>query len=259
LSNKNVFRNKESSIFDHLTNQKYMKRYLLILLFAAFLCSCGNNAEPGSSGGSSDVNVSNSPDTIKVDRVANRDMMIILSILPDTLSKSFQWTRTQRGTMRESVEKNGFLVDSNEVFKSVNLFKNNHIDLTLPYGKFLLTTYQIRDGHYVIVTVETSKEKQTVHAYELYKSSAAELNLDELLGKYSLNFMADPSNQTCLGMLYDKNPIFNFSISEDDTLTIKISNYDEGNAKGCLKGNLMTLKFNSKQMPFDLQEISWED
>jgi hypothetical protein len=236
-----------------------MKRCLLIFLFASVICSCKNNSKPGSSGDSSNVNISVSPDTINVDRVANRDMMIILSILPDTLSKSFNWTRTQRGIMRESVEKNGFLVDSNEVFKTVNIFKNNHIDLTLPNGKFLLTTYQIRDGHYVIVTVETVNQRQTVHAYELYKSSAAELNLDELLGKYSLNFMADASNQACLGMLYDKNPIFNFTISEDDMLKIKINNYNEGNAKGCLKGNLMTLKFNSKQMPFDLQEVSWEN
>lgn len=236
-----------------------MKRYLLFLLFTATLYSCKNNSKPGASEDSSNVGISVSPDTINVDRMANRDMMIILSILPDTLSKSFQWTRMQRGTMRESVEKNGFLVDSNEVFKTVNIFKNNHIDLTLPDGKFLLTTYQIRDGHYVIVTVETVKERQTVHAYEVYKSSAAELNLDELLGKYSLNFMVDPSNQTCLGMLYDKNPIFNFTISEDDTLKIKINNYKEGNAKGCLKGNLMTLKFNNKKMPFDVQEISWDN
>lgn len=236
-----------------------MKRYLLVLLFTAFLCSCKNNSKPGSTGDSSNVNISVKPDTINVDRVANRDMMIILSFLPDTLTKSFQWTRMQRWIMRESVEKNGFLVDSNEVFKTVNIFKNNYIDLTLPNGKFQLTTYQIRDGHYVIVTVETFKEKQTVHAYEIYKSSASELNLDELLGKYSLNFMVDPSNQTCLGMLYDKNPIFNFTISDGDMLKIKINNYEEGNAKGCLKGNLMTLKFNRKKMPFDLQEISWEN
>jgi hypothetical protein len=194
-----------------------------------------------------------------VDRIANRDMMIILSILPDSLSKSFQWTRAQRGQMRKSVEKHGYMIDSNEVFQSVNSFKNNHINLTLPNGKFLLTTYQISDGHYVILTVETVKEKQSVRAYELYKSSAADLSLDELLGKYSLSYMADPSSQSCLGMLFEKNPDFDFLISDDDKVRIKIKNYAEDNSKGCLKGNLMTLKFNRVKMPFDIESISWEN
>jgi hypothetical protein len=151
------------------------------------------------------------------------------------------------------------LVDSNEVFKSVNAFKNNHIDLNLPEGKFLMTTYQISDGHYVILTVETVKEKQTVQAYELYKSSAALLSLNDLLGKYSLSFMVDPSSQSCLGMLYDNNPDFDFMISADDKVMIKIKNYDKDNSKGCLKGNLLTLKFNKVTMPFDMESISWEN
>lgn len=237
-----------------------MKRYLpLFLLLTVVVYSCGDNPKSGSSFNDLSGKTIIIPDTIKVDRVANRDMMIILSILPDTLCKSFKWTRAQRGTMRESVEKNGYLVDSSSVFKSVNMFKNNHIDLTLPAGSFLLTTYQIRDGYYVIITVENIKSRQTVHAYELYKFSSAALNLDELLGKYSLSYMVDPSSQSCLGMLYDKNPNFDFLISADDKVKIKINNYDEDDSKGCLKGNLLTLKFNKIKMPFDIESITWED
>jgi hypothetical protein len=237
-----------------------MKRFLpIFFILGALLSSCGDQTKSGSSTQDTSSKTNVTPDTIKVDRAANRDMMIILSILPDTLSKSFKWTRAQRGRMRESVEKHGYLLDSNEVFKSVNAFKNNHIDLTLPEGKFLMTTYQISDGHYVIVTIETVKERQTVHAYELYKSSAAGLDLNELLGKYSLSYMVDPSSQSCLGMLYDKNPDFEFMISEDDTVKIKIKNYTEDNSKGCLKGNLMILKFNRLKMPFDIESISWID
>ncbi|MEJ7559432.1 MAG: hypothetical protein WKF66_14075 [Pedobacter sp.] len=237
-----------------------MKRFLpLFLLLTVLLCSCKNSSKSTSSTSKSDATIKIVPEEINVDRTANRDMMIILSILPDTLSRAVQWTRAQRGYMRRSVEQNGYLVDSNEVFKSVNIFKNNHIDLNMPDGRFLLTTYQISDGHYVILTVETIKEKQTVKAYELYKSSAAALSLDDLLGKYSLSYMVDPSNQSCLGMLYDKSPDFDFLISENDEVKIKIKNYSEDDSKGCLKGNLLTLKFNRVKMPFDITSLTWEN
>lgn len=260
MTNKIVFFAIKNLVSWTFKPEHYMKRYLpLFLLLAILVYSCDYNSKSGSSIKEPSSKTIVIPDTIKVDRVANRDMMIILSILPDTLSKSFKWTRAQRGAMRECVEKNGYLVDSASVFKSVNMFKNNHIDLTLPDGNFLLTTYQIRDGHYVIITVENIKSRQTVHAYELYKFSSAALNLDKLLGKYSLSYMVDPSSQSCLGMLYDKNPDFDFLISADDKVIIKIHNYDEDDSKGCLKGNLLTLKFNTIKMPFDIESITWAD
>jgi hypothetical protein len=235
---------------------RYLTAFTILILF---LYSCSNNSKKTTSTGKSAYLSNGVPDTIKVDPSANRDMMIILSILPDTLIKSIEWTRSQRGYMRESVEKHGYLIDSNAVFESVNTFKNTHIDLPLPKGSFLMTTYQIRDGHYVILTVETINEIQTVHAYELYKSTVIGLDLNVLLGKYALAFMADPSNQNCLGMLDSRNPIFNFTISESDEVKISINNYDEDNGKGCLKGNVLTLKFNKKQMPFDIESVAWKD
>jgi hypothetical protein len=256
---QNVFFEIKNQVSSTSKPNNFMKRLLpIFIVLTAFIYSCKNDNKSGSSGNKHDL-ATLIVDTIKVDRTANRDMMIILSILPDSLSQSFKWTRFQRATMRETVEKNGYLIDSNQVFKSINVFNNNHIDLLLPNGKFLLTTYQISDGHYVIVTVETVNERQTVHAYQLYKSSAAVLSLDDLFGKYSLNFLLDPSNQTCLGMLYDKNPNFNFTISDDNKIKIKVTNYDEDNSKGCLKGNLLTLRFNKLQMPCDVESVTWEN
>ena len=237
-----------------------MKRiFSLFIVIAAFLFSCNNSSKQKSPLSKSKASNIVDPDTVQIDRVANRDMMIILSLLPDTIAKSFKWDRRQRFRMRETVEKGGYLVDSNQLFKSDYIFKNNHLDFNTPKGKFLLTTYQIRDGHYVILTVETANAIQTVHAYEIYRSSSIDLGLTELLGKYSLMFMNDPSNQSCLGLLYDRNPIFDFIPGEDDRLKIKITNYDEDNAKGCLKGNLLTLKFNRIKMPFEMESITWED
>ena len=237
-----------------------MKRLLPLFFSLALLtAACNNNSKNSQGESAGDHHVLAIPDTIKVDAAANKDMMIILGILPDTISKSFTWTRYQRLDMRHSVEKKGYFLDSLQMFKNLNVFKNNHIDLTIPDGKFLMTTYQINDGHYVILTVETIKGRQNVNAYELYKTSAASLDLKELLGKYPLLFMTDATSQSCLGMLYDKSPDFEFSISDEDIVKISIKNYDESEAKGCLKGNQMTLKFNKLQMPFDVQSLTWED
>jgi hypothetical protein len=237
-----------------------MNRYLILfLVITVMLYSCQDASNTSTKAIASKSSLQVVRDTIKMDAAANRDMMIILSILPDTLTKSFQWTRAQRGKMRASVEKNGYYLDSNAVFKSFETFKNNHLNLTLPNGKFLLSTYQIQDGHYIILTVETSKGKQTVHGYEIYKSSSMGLSHEELFGKYSLSFLSDPSSQSCLGMLYERNPDFDFVISEDDKVKISMKNYNEDNSKGCLKGNYLTLKFNVLKLPFDSQSITWED
>lgn len=237
-----------------------MNRYLILFfLITLALYSCQDTSYTSKKAIASTSPLQVVRDTVKMDAAANRDMMIILSILPDTITKSFQWTRSQRGIMRTSVEKNGYYLDSNEVFKNFETFKNNHLDLTLPNGKFLLTTYQIQDGHYIILTVETFKGKQTVHGYEIYKSSAMGLSNEELFGKYSLSFMSDPSSQTCLGMLYERNPAFDFVISEDDKVKITMKNYNEDNSKGCLKGNCLTLKFNILKLPFDTQSVTWEN
>ena len=236
-----------------------MKRFIPIFIFLAIsIIACNSSSEPGQSE-DTDYKVFTSPDTVRIDAAANRDMMIILSILPDSIIRTFSWTRKQRIEQRSSVEQNGYFLDSLHIFKKANTFKNNHINLTLGNGNFLLTTYQIRDGHYVILTTETIQGKQTLKAYELYRDTAEPFSLDDLLGKYALDFMTDASSQSCLQMLYDHPPAFNYQISDDDKVKISIMNYEKSNAKGCLKGNRMELKFNPIKSPFDIVSLNWAD
>ena len=250
----------ENLVYSALQPNLHMKRFLpLFFSLALIITACKNNSTSGESGGSVDPKISGVPDTIKMDGTANRDMLIILGMLPDTLTKSFVWTRDQRLNMRQSVESKGYFLDSLQNFSDVKAFKNNHIDLTVADSRFLMTTYQIRDGHYVVLAIETIKDKQRVNAYEIYKNSAATLDLEELLGKYPLLFMTDATSQSCLGMLYDKNPVFSFAISDNDLVKISIKNYDESGAKGCLKGNQLVLRFNKIEMPFDVVSLTWED
>ena len=83
------------------------------------------------------------------------------------------------------------------------------------------------------------------------------MELNYILGKYNYLFLKDPSSQSCLGMLYENNPVFNYDITNPDEVVINIANYSENNSKGCLKGNKLRLKFNKIKHPFDVVGIEW--
>ncbi len=229
--------------------------YLCAFIAFAFIACNGGNSYKGSN--QSDNNTT--PDTVRLDAVKNRDMLIILSILPDSITKTFPWTREQRRNLRAQLDSQKYYLDSAHHFSQLKKFENNHIEFGSKDNSFSMTAYQIRDGHYVILAKDEIEGKQTINAYELYKNSAENMPLNEILGKYNYMFLKDASSQSCLGMFYEKNPIFDFDIADPSIVIIKLKNYSESDSKDCIKGNELSLRFNVRTHPFDVAGIKWSD
>ncbi len=218
------------------------------------LTSCGDSSKT-----KTEKLASLPPDTIRLDSVSKRDMLIILSILPDTITKSFHWSKADRVKLRRGIETKGYFVDSTHSFLNLKTFENNYVEFQSADASIRLNTYQISDGHYLVLIKEQRGNKQVLTPFELYKISAVQMDMDLILGKYKYEFLKDPSDQNCLGMLYNKNPEFDYDITSPDVVIISMKNYSKDDSKECLKGNRLTLKFNKIKSPFDVVGIDWLD
>ncbi|WP_457289922.1 hypothetical protein [Pedobacter sp. UYP24] len=234
-----------------------MKRlfYLCAFIAFAFVACNGKNSDNKTA-----QSIDNSPpDTVRLDAVKKRDMIIILSILPDSLTKTFKWTKNQRIKMRKDLDSQKYYLDSAHYFSKLKKFENNQIEFGTAENSFSMTAYQIRDGHYVILAKDEIDGKQTINAYELYKNTCENMPLNEVIGKFNFMFLKDASSASCLGMFYEKNPIFDFDITDPSILIIKLKNYTKSDSKDCLKGDVLTLKFNARTYPFDFVRVKWSE
>ncbi|MHA4895697.1 hypothetical protein ACXZ1K_13170 [Pedobacter sp. PWIIR3] len=232
-----------------------MKRLFYLCAFVAFaFVACNGNK----SGNNKGFFASNSgADTVRLDAVKNRDMLIILSILPDSITKTLDWTRADRYKLRQQLDSQSYYIDSAHIFSNLKKFENNQIAFDTDSGDFTMTAYQISDGHYLILCKDDIDGKQYLTSHEVYKNTSAVMDLDLSVGKYKYIFLKDASSATCLGMFYEKNPEFDYDITDPSILKIKLKNYSQTDSKDCLKGNELTLKFNQRNYPFDIIGIKW--
>lgn len=234
-----------------------MKNIFYICVLAALIFSACNGKNLGDQ--RTDLSENRIPDTVRLDTVKNRDMLIILSIMPDSLTRIFNWSRNQRTDLRRELGSQHYFLDSAHHFANLKKIENDYLEFHTGDNTFTMRTYQIRDGHYVILAIDQIGDKQKLTAYELYKHSAEVMDLNIILGKYNYLFLKDESNQSCLGMFYEKNPVFNFDISDPAMVVVKLTNYSKSDSKDCLLGNEMVLKFNPVRHPFDVVEFNWSE
>ncbi|RZK80458.1 MAG: hypothetical protein EOO85_00720 [Pedobacter sp.] len=195
------------------------------------------------------------PDTLKLDYAANRDMFIILSILPDSLVTHYNWARNERGNMYDSERELGYAIDSTGNLQNIVKFQNDYIELKKNDISFSLRAYQIGDGEYIILSKEKTPDTTLFKGFQVYKNTSLQVPLEEAIGRYKNNFYKDATNQACLDDLNLKESDFEFDITEPNKLFIEIKTPEKKAKKDCLNGTYQTMFFSDKVGPFNLESV----
>jgi hypothetical protein len=232
------------------------KLFILTLTCIALLSACNNKGTNADDA----TNLSELPksDTLKIDFKPHWDMLLILTIMPDSITTNWKWTKQDRVDFRESVRQHNYFVDTTLENGIITKFRNDYIKTQTTKGTFELSTYRIEDGHYVILTKERTKDKQYFTTYELFRMGAGIMPEKEIVGDYHKYFLNDTTSMACLKML-DKNKNYDYDITDPGKVHIRVRGVSEDEAKQCLKGNSLTLRFDEHVRPFVFEGVKWEE
>jgi hypothetical protein len=235
-----------------------MKKLIILTITCIALLSACNTKGTKDTNDATDLSELPKSDTLKIDFKPHWDMLLILTIMPDSITTNWKWTKQDRIDFRDSIQQHNYYVDTTLDNGIITKFSNDYIKSQTAKGTFELATYRIEDGHYVILTKESTKDKQYFTAYELFRPGAAIMPETEIVGDYRRHLLKDTTKMACFKLL-DKNSKFEYDITEPRKLHIRLKNVSKEQGGECLNGNSITLKFDEHVRPFVVEGIKWAD
>ncbi|WP_285056094.1 hypothetical protein [Pedobacter ginsengisoli] len=234
------------------------KLIILTITCIALLTACNSKGTKDTKDDATDLTELPKSDTLKIDFKPHWDMLLILTIMPDSITTNWKWTKQDRIDFRESIQQHNYYVDTTLENGIITKFNNDYIKTQSAKGTFELAAYRIKDGQYVILTKEKTKDKQYFTTYELFRMGAAIVPEKEIIGDYRKYLLKDTTRMACFKIL-DKNARFDYDLTEPGKLRIKLKDVSKDEAEGCLTGNSVALKFDERVRPFVLEGIKWEE
>lgn len=234
------------------------KLIILTITCIALLTACNSKGTKDTKDDATDLAELPKSDTLKIDFKPHWDMLLILTIMPDSITTNWKWTKQDRIDFRESIQQHNYYVDTTLENGIITKFNNDYIKTQSAKGTFELAAYRIKDGQYVILTKEKTKDKQYFTTYELFRMGAAIVPEKEIIGDYRKYLLKDTTRMACFKIL-DKNARFDYDLTEPRKLRIKLIDVSKDEAEGCLTGNSVALKFDERVRPFVLEGIKWEE
>jgi len=236
------------------------KLIILTITCIALLSACNTKGTKDTKNVKDATDLSELPksDTLKIDFKPHWDMLLILTIMPDSITTNWKWTKQDRIDFRESVQQHNYYVDTTLENGIITKFNNDYIKSQTAKGTFEMSAYRIEDGHYVILTKEKTKDEQYFTTYELFRIGAVAVPEKEIIGDYRKHFLKDTTRMACFKIL-DKNAKFDYDITQPGKVHIRLRDVYKEETQGCLNGNSIDLKFDKHVRPFVVEGIKWEE
>lgn len=199
------------------------------------------------------------PDTIKVDYSTHKDLLHILTILPDSAMRSWEWKPNERRAFVKFIKQNNFVVDTTEYF-NITFIKPNTISMIIVDGGWKLSIYKIKPNNYIVITDDIVGGGNDLMVFEYDSGNLKAIKVEDFFGDIFSELLKDKKDIKCIALLNEKTPWFDYNLQ--DTTKVEMSNsYDfrEKESKGCFKGNTLNYEFNPTTKKFDLVGIKWTE
>lgn len=197
------------------------------------------------------------PDTLKINYQKNKEILDILPLLPDSAIGTWVWPQSERQNLVNSIKTNNYYVHTTGNVKKILTIKPHHLSIQPFDGYFIVSSYKISNGNYIIITNNATGDGKEINAYELANQQLVSLNLEELLGPYQDYFSIDPDNQKCKALVEDAEPYNSIDFDMHNKVEITTA-IDKKEADNCLKGNSVILVFNRRTKKFDVEAYKWK-
>jgi hypothetical protein len=244
-----------------------MIRILLpAVLVAAFICSCHQKDHKVESHSAFDSTTSKIDpavkpaysDTVRINYAQNRVILDVLPLIPDSVFKTWEWSKTERQGMLDMLQSKNYFIDTTKNYNTIQKITPDFFETVVVDGNFSMATYRVSNNDYIFFAKNQVGDGSNLAAYEYADGRLSELNLDYLLGVYFDYFLINRDDQTCRQQLEEVWPYLDYDLSTKNELTVTAA-LDKKKGGTCFSGNVLRLKFNPAYRRFDLESVAWDD
>jgi hypothetical protein len=196
-------------------------------------------------------------DTLKINYAAHKELLNILTLLPDSAMASWEWHQKDREKFVHFIAQNNYTVDTTEMYMTIKEIKPNTFKIQVVDGLWSLSIYKVKPENYIVITDDVVGDGNDIKCFEYERGSLKFVSLKDLFGDYFLKLLYNEKDTTCKELIREEQITFNYNFSDRNRVHIASSSLKEKVAGKCLKGNTMQFEFNPLNKNFKLAEIGW--
>jgi hypothetical protein len=199
-----------------------------------------------------------SSDTIKINYNENKEILEILKLLPNKSMESWEWIKSEREEMVQSISRNNYFIDTTPNYNTIKHIKTNTICTQVVDGSWTMSIYKIAQNNYIVITDDMVGDGNDLMSFEYKNGSLKEIEFSSLFNGLQKNLLKNPDAKECAELLEDNLLTFDYNFNEKQKVTISSLFFKKGKNENCLKGNTLNYKFIPELKKFELQSITWK-
>jgi len=193
-------------------------------------------------------------DTLRIDYAEHKNLLDILTLLPDSSMASWGWSKKERIEFVKDIQKNKFTTGAPEHFSSIKLAQPNTIEIQVVDGIWIFSIYKIKPNNYIVITDDIVGDGNDLLAFE-YKDGVLEyIAFENLFDNFLTALLVNKDDKNCIDLLEENNIGFEYLFTGTKKIEIANLSLTEGNNE-CFKGNSLNYEFNPALKKFELKTI----
>ncbi|OXA87300.1 hypothetical protein [Flavobacterium hercynium] len=201
-----------------------------------------------------ETNETKKQDTLRIDYAEHKNLLDILTLLPDSTMRSWGWSKKERIEFVKEIQKNKFTTGAPEHFSSIKLAQPNTIEIQVVDGLWIFSIYKIKPNNYIVITDDIVGDGNDLLAFE-YKDGVLEyIPFENVFDNFLTALLINKDDKNCIDLLEENNIGFQYLFTGTKKIEIANLSLTEGNNE-CFKGNSLNYEFNPALKKFELKII----
>lgn len=192
-------------------------------------------------------------DTLKINYTEHKNLLDILTVLPDSSMGSWEWNKIDRVQYVKKTQKNNYALPLRDRFSKISLTQPNTLEIQVVDGNWILSIYKVKPNNYIVITDDIVGDGNQLMAFEYLNGTLTYLPFKNIFDHYLTTLIIDEKNEKCTDFFEDNKIGFEYNFI--GTKKIKMSNSLFKDSEACFKGTILNYEFNPAIKKFNLINI----
>lgn len=194
-------------------------------------------------------------DTLKINYLEHKNLLDILTILPDSSFESWEWRKVDRKEFVKQIEKKNYTTGSPEHFSKISLTQPNTLGIQVVDGHWVLSIYKVKTNNYIVITDDVVGDGNQFMAFEYLDGELKYIPFKNIFDHFLTTLIINPNDEKCVEFFEDNYIAFEYDFI--GTKKIHITNSLLEGSKSCFKGNTLNYEFDPAIKKFKLINIEY--
>ncbi|MBF4516190.1 hypothetical protein IRZ71_07550 [Flavobacterium sp. ANB] len=194
-------------------------------------------------------------DTLKINYLEHKNLLDILTILPDSTMESWEWEKLERVEYVKKIQKNNYAMPPRDRYSTISLIQPNTLQIGVVDGSWILSIYKIKPNNYIVITDDKVGDGNEFMAFEYLNGELTYIPFKDIFDHFLTTLMIDENDEKC--MEFFKDNYIGFEYEFIGTKKLHITNFSLEESKSCFKGNTLNYEFNPEAKKFNLINIEY--